>query len=154
MGRGGDDTLNLQVLFQGFEERLDLPAFLVNHGNRVGLRPVVRSQKNQGFAGILSKCFDAVPHMRTHLPGSLSLCASRLIFEGGEASLFDICSITLQWGLVLRARDEESMDICSFREQSRVVVVQLSPMTMPVAKPIGEVLTLCTWPSAMRRNGS
>ena len=89
MGRGGDDALDLQVLFQGFEERLDLPAFLVNHGNRVGLRPVVRSQKNQGFAGILSKCFDAVPHMRTRLPGSLSLCASRLIFEGGEASLFD-----------------------------------------------------------------
>jgi hypothetical protein len=68
MGRGDDDALNLQVLFQGFE---DLPAFLVNHGNRVGLRPVVRSQKNQGFAGILAKRFDAVPHMRTRLPGSL-----------------------------------------------------------------------------------
>jgi hypothetical protein len=53
MGRGGGDALDLQVLFQGFEERLDLPAFLVDHGNRVGLRPVVRSQKNQGFAGML-----------------------------------------------------------------------------------------------------
>jgi hypothetical protein len=36
---------------------------------------VVRSQKNQGFAGILAKCFDAVPHTRTRLPGSLSRCA-------------------------------------------------------------------------------
>lgn len=75
MGRGGDDRLNLQVLFQGFEERLDLPAFLVNHGNRVGLRPVVRSQKNQGFAGILAKYFDAVPDMRMCLPSFLSRCA-------------------------------------------------------------------------------
>jgi hypothetical protein len=36
-----------------------------------------------------------------------------------------------QWGLVLRARDEESLDIGSFGEQARVVVVQLSTMTMP-----------------------
>ncbi len=75
MGRGGDDALDLQVLFQGFEERLDLPAFLVDRGNRVGLRPVVRSQKHQGFAGILAKCFDAAQHMRTRLLGSLSRCA-------------------------------------------------------------------------------
>ena len=51
MGRGGDDALDLQGLFQGVEERLDLPAFLVNHGNRVGLRPVYVVKKNQGFAG-------------------------------------------------------------------------------------------------------
>jgi hypothetical protein len=36
---------------------------------------VVHSQKNQGFAGILAKCFDAVQHMRKRLPGSLSWCA-------------------------------------------------------------------------------
>lgn len=64
MGRGGDDALDLQVLFQGFEERLDLPAFLVKHGDRVGLRPVVRSQKNQGFAEHAAR-----------LPGSLGRCA-------------------------------------------------------------------------------
>ena len=64
MGRGDDDALDLQVLFQGFEELLDLPAFLVNHGDRVGLRPVVRSQKNQGFAEHAAR-----------LPGSLGRCA-------------------------------------------------------------------------------
>ncbi len=69
--RGGtDEGLDLQVLLDGLEEQLDLPAILVDCGNGAGAQAVMIGDEDQRVARILADCLDTAQQMR-----ALVLCS-------------------------------------------------------------------------------
>ena len=133
MGRGDDEALNLQFLFQDFEERFNLPAFLVNNGNRIwSSRPVYGSlSETSGICEIIAKRFDAVQQMRTCLQGSQADELDRLIFEGGRFGEDLIVRECRSGHGSLRARDEESTgNLVHLENMKEVLSFRSSTMTM------------------------
>ncbi len=81
MSRGPDKGLDLQVLFQGFKEQFNLPAILVDGGNRARSQVVMISEEHQDVAGIFPNGFNAPEPVRALLLGPGTGQPDGLIFE-------------------------------------------------------------------------
>lgn len=59
IGRGAHERLDLQVLFEGFEEQFNLPPIFIDGGNRTGSQAVVIGEEHQDVANIFANRFNA-----------------------------------------------------------------------------------------------
>ena len=69
-----EERLDMQILFEPFEEQLDLPAALVKLGDRQGVEGKIVGQKNPPFVGFGIVITDAAQRHRIILAGARPLC--------------------------------------------------------------------------------
>ncbi len=93
IGAGADERLDLQILLEGLEEQLDLPAVFVDGGHRSGAELQVIREKDQGIAFDRIIKLNAAQWVRTPLQGIDPTQANGFILEdmtiAGHATLLD-----------------------------------------------------------------
>jgi hypothetical protein len=113
------------ALCRYIEEQLNLPAILVDGGNRACPQAVVVGQEHQYVSGILAYGLDAAQQVRTLLRCTRSGEPNDLVAENatvlGRFARFN----HLVERVVLHAGDEEHPGLGPFREQSVVVVASV-----------------------------
>jgi len=118
IGRGPEKGLDLQVLFQGFQEQCNLPAILVPGGNRARPQAVIIREEHQDVAGIFPNGFNATEPVRALLLGPSTGQSDGLIFENAPMlrGLPLLHHFKLRIGLY--ARDEGHPGLCRGRSLS------------------------------------
>jgi hypothetical protein len=128
VGRGDDDVLNLEFLLQDFEEWFNLPALLVDSGNRIpiGAQPVVVCDKHQDSADILAQPLDAVQQMRTCLQGYHADELDGLILEVWRVWCGSHCSSMSHWAWFLTRATKNPWKLVHLEDRNEVLSLQSS----------------------------
>jgi hypothetical protein len=120
--RGADEGLDLQVLFERFEEQLDLPAILVDGGDGGSAEAVMIGEKHQGVSRVLADRLNPAQQMRTLVVGTGAGQADGLIRDDVPVLRHRVFLDHLEQGVVFHAGDEIDAGIRPFGEQPVVVV--------------------------------
>jgi hypothetical protein len=105
-GAGADKGFNAQVLFEGLEKQLDLPAAFVDLGDGGGSEMTMIGEKDQGALVLLIPDLDAAREQVALLAGQLVEEGDQVALDGsalGDRAVFQHAVI----GVVLYAGDEE-----------------------------------------------
>ncbi len=102
IGRGAHEGLNLQILFEGFEEQFNLPTIFVDGGNRAGSQGGMIGQEDQNVPCLLPNRFDTAYPMWALLLGPVAGQPDGLIFGmrrccgGSRSSTTSNCALAFR----------------------------------------------------------
>ena len=120
--RCADKRLDLQVLFERFEEQLNLPAILVDGGDGRSAKAVMVGEKHQGVSCVLADCLHPAQQMWALVVGPCAGQADGLIRDDVPVLRHRVFLNHLELGVVLHAGDERDAGLRPVGEQPIVVV--------------------------------
>ena len=122
VGRGADESLDLQVLLERFEEQFDLPAILVDRGDGAGTKAMMIGDEDENAAGVFADSLDPTQQVRTLFLRAGTGQADGLILEDVAVLRHCVLLDDLEQCVVLHPGDEIDVGLRPFGEQPVVVV--------------------------------